>query len=43
MLRALWRRPTAKRLALFALAQASQLVGVALAPRLRFLDQDAAR
>ena len=32
---------TPKRLALFALAQASQLLGVSLVPRLRFLDEDA--
>ena len=41
MLRSFALQVTPKRLALFALAQASQLLGVALAPRLRFLDQDA--
>jgi len=32
---------TPKRLALFVIAQASQLLGVSLVPRLRFLDEDA--
>lgn len=32
---------TPKRIALFVIAQASQLVGVSLVPRLRFLDEDA--
>jgi glycosyltransferase involved in cell wall biosynthesis len=42
MLRSLASAVTAKRLALFVLAQASQLLGTALVPRLRFLDrQDA--
>lgn len=41
MLRSFAQDITARRLALFLLAQASQLVGVALAPRLRFLDEDA--
>jgi len=34
---------TVKRLALFAIAQASQILGVSLVPRLRFLDEDASR
>jgi glycosyltransferase involved in cell wall biosynthesis len=41
MLRSFARGITAKRLALFVLAQASQLLGVSLVPRLRFLDDDA--
>ncbi len=42
MLRSLASAATARRLALFVLAQASQLLGTALVPRLRFLDrQDA--
>jgi hypothetical protein len=40
MLRALAKDLTAKRLALFAIAQASQLLGVSLYPRLRFVDED---
>jgi glycosyltransferase involved in cell wall biosynthesis len=32
---------TARRVALFLIAQASQLIGVSLVPRLRFLDEDA--
>jgi cellulose synthase/poly-beta-1,6-N-acetylglucosamine synthase-like glycosyltransferase len=40
MLRALAKDVTAKRLALFAIAQASQLLGVSLYPRLRFVDED---
>jgi GT2 family glycosyltransferase len=43
MLRALARDMTAKRLALFAIAQASQLLGMSLVPRLRFLDEYANR
>jgi glycosyltransferase involved in cell wall biosynthesis len=41
MLRSLTKHITAKRLALFAIAQASELLGVSLVPRLRFLDEDA--
>lgn len=41
MLRSFTQGLTAKRLALFAIAQASQLAGVSLVPRLRFLDEDA--
>jgi hypothetical protein len=41
MLRSLAAHATGKRLALFALAQASQILGTALVPRLRFIDQDA--
>ena len=41
MLRSFTQELTLKRLALFAIAQASQLAGVALVPRLRFLDEDA--
>jgi len=40
MLRSFAQDITAKRLALFAIAQASQLVGTSLVPRLRFLDED---
>lgn len=43
MLRSFTQDITAKRVALFAIAQASQLLGVSLAPRLRFLDEDASR
>jgi glycosyltransferase involved in cell wall biosynthesis len=43
MLRSFAKGITAKRLALFALAQASQALGVSLVPRLRFLDEDARR
>jgi glycosyltransferase involved in cell wall biosynthesis len=43
MLRSFAKDVTAKRLVLFALAQASQFLGVALVPRLRFLDEDARR
>lgn len=43
MLRSFTQAVTAKRLALFAIAQASQLLGVSLVPRLRFLDEDARR
>lgn len=43
MLRALATKATWKRLALFGLAQASQIAGVGLVPRLRFVDQDARR
>lgn len=43
MLRSFSKGITAKRLALFAIAQASRLLGVSLAPRLRFLDEDARR
>lgn len=39
MLRSFARNITAKRLALFAIAQASQILGVSLLPRLRFLDE----
>jgi hypothetical protein len=39
MLQSFTRDITAKRLALFAIAQASQLLGVSLLPRLRFLDE----
>jgi glycosyltransferase involved in cell wall biosynthesis len=41
MLRSFTKAITAKRLVLFAIAQASQLLGVSLVPRLRFLDEDA--
>lgn len=41
MLRSFTKDITVKRLALFAIAQASQLLGVSLVPRLRFLDEDA--
>ncbi len=41
MLRSFAEAVTAKRLALFIIAQASQLLGVSLVPRLRFLDEDA--
>jgi hypothetical protein len=41
MLRSFAKAVTAKRLALFAIAQASELLGVSLVPRLRFLDEDA--
>jgi glycosyltransferase involved in cell wall biosynthesis len=41
MLRSLAQHVTAKRLALFAIAQASELLNVSLVPRLRFLDEDA--
>jgi hypothetical protein len=41
MLRSLTRHIKAKRLALFAIAQASELLGVSLVPRLRFMDEDA--
>lgn len=41
MLRSLTKDITLQRLALFAIAQASELLGVSLAPRLRFLDEDA--
>jgi glycosyltransferase involved in cell wall biosynthesis len=41
MLRSFRQGITAKRIALFLIAQASQLVGVSLVPRLRFLDEDA--
>jgi hypothetical protein len=41
MLRSFAKDITPKRLALFAIAQASQLLGVSLVPRLRFLDEDA--
>jgi glycosyltransferase involved in cell wall biosynthesis len=43
MLRSFGEDITAKRLALFAIAQASQLLGVSLVPRLRFADEDARR
>ena len=43
MLRSFAEGVTARRLALFAIAQASQLLGVSLVPRLRFLDEDARR
>jgi glycosyltransferase involved in cell wall biosynthesis len=43
MLRSLAEQPTLKRLALFALAHASQLLGTSLVPRLRFADEDANR
>jgi glycosyltransferase involved in cell wall biosynthesis len=43
MLRSFTHGVTAKRIALFLIAQASQLVGVSLVPRLRFLDEDARR
>lgn len=41
MLQSFTKAITAKRLALFAIAQASQLLGVSLVPRLRFHDEDA--
>jgi glycosyltransferase involved in cell wall biosynthesis len=41
MLRSLVQDINAKRLALFAIAQASQLLGLSLVPRLRFLDEAA--
>jgi hypothetical protein len=41
MLRSFTKDITAQRLALFAIAQASQLFGMSLVPRLRFLDEDA--
>lgn len=41
MLRSFTKDITAKRLALFAIAQASELLGVSLIPRLRFLDENA--
>jgi glycosyltransferase involved in cell wall biosynthesis len=41
MLRSLATRVTAKRLGLFAIAQASALLGVSLVPPLRFLDNEA--
>jgi glycosyltransferase involved in cell wall biosynthesis len=41
MLRSLAKDVTAKRLALFAIAQLSQLLGASLVPRLRFADEDA--
>lgn len=41
MLQSFARDITAKRLALFAIAQASQLLNVSLVPRLRFADEDA--
>jgi glycosyltransferase involved in cell wall biosynthesis len=41
MLRSFSQGITAKRIALFLIAQVSQLVGVSLVPRLRFLDEDA--
>ena len=40
MLEALWADPRPKRIALFALAQLSQLLGRSLASRLRFRDED---
>lgn len=43
MLRSFAKDITAKRLALFTIAQASALLGVSLVPRLRFLDEDARR
>jgi hypothetical protein len=43
MLQSFARDVTARRLALFAIAQASQLLGVSLLPRLRFLDEYANR
>jgi glycosyltransferase involved in cell wall biosynthesis len=39
MLKSFAEHITAKRLALFAIAQASELLGVSLVPRLRFLDE----
>lgn len=41
MLRSFRQAITPKRIALFVIAQASQLLGVSLVPRLRFLDEDA--
>jgi glycosyltransferase involved in cell wall biosynthesis len=41
MLRSFAQSVTPKRIALFVIAQASQLLGVSLVPRLRFLDEDA--
>jgi glycosyltransferase involved in cell wall biosynthesis len=41
MLRSFTKDITVKRLALFAIAQASQVLGVSLVPRLRFVDEDA--
>jgi glycosyltransferase involved in cell wall biosynthesis len=41
MLRGLWGGPTPKRLALFALAEASRIINRPLASRLRFVDLDA--
>jgi glycosyltransferase involved in cell wall biosynthesis len=41
MLRSFAEAVTPKRIALFLIAQASQLLGVSLVPRLRFLDEDA--
>jgi hypothetical protein len=43
MLHSLGNALSAKRLALFAIAQASQFLGVSLVPRLRFRDEDARR
>ena len=40
MLQSFAKHVTAKRLALFFIAQASQLLGLSLAPRLRFRDED---
>jgi hypothetical protein len=40
MLRSFAEAITPKRIALFLVAQASQLLGVSLVPRLRFLDED---
>jgi glycosyltransferase involved in cell wall biosynthesis len=41
MLQSFSRHITAKRLVLFSIAQASELLGVSLVSRLRFLDEDA--
>jgi hypothetical protein len=41
MLRSFAEAITPKRIALFLIAQVSQLLGVSLVPRLRFLDEDA--
>jgi GT2 family glycosyltransferase len=41
MLRSFANAVTPKRIALFVIAQASQVLGVSLVPRLRFLDEDA--
>ena len=41
MLHSFGQAITPKRVALFVIAQASQLLGVSLVPRLRFLDEDA--
>jgi hypothetical protein len=43
MMQSLAGAVSAKRLALFAIAQASQLLGRSLTPRLRFMDEDAIR